>query len=67
MAKERLVWKAKGQVNLSEINMCTNLAFAFSATETPSSVQILSVNERRTVPEHALMTEPGQTSGAAAV
>ena len=43
-------------------------AFAFTATETPSSVWISSVNERgRTVPELALMNEPGQTSGAAAV
>ena len=42
--------------------------FAFSATEIPSSVQISSVNERgRTVPEHALINEPDQTSGAAAV
>ena len=43
-------------------------AFSFSATKTPSRVQISSVNERgRTVPEHAFMNEPGQTSGAAAV
>ena len=43
-------------------------AFTFSAMETPSRVQISSVNERgRTVPEHALMNEPGQTSGAATV
>ena len=42
--------------------------FTFSATETPSAVWISSVNERgRTVPEHALMNEPGQRSGAAVV
>ena len=43
-------------------------AFTFSASETPPSVWISSVNERgRTVPEHALMNEQGQTSDAAAV
>ena len=42
--------------------------FTFSAKQTPSSVQISSENERgRRVPEHALLNEPGQTSGAAAV
>ena len=44
------------------------LAFAFCAIETPSSVGISSVNERRkAVPEHALLNEPGHTSGATAV
>ena len=44
------------------------LVFAFSPTETPSGVRISSVNERgKTVSEHALMNEPGQTSSAAAV
>ena len=43
-------------------------AFAFSATKTPSSVRISSVDERgTTVPEHALKNEPDQRSGAAAV
>ena len=49
-------------------NRFNPFAFALSATETSSSVRISSVNERgRTVPEHALMNEPSQTSGAAAV
>ena len=44
------------------------LQLAFFAMETPSSVQISSLNEtERTVPEPALINEPGQTSGAAAV
>ena len=53
---------ADNKEKVSAIHSCFNpFAFTFSTMETPSSVWISSVKKRRkgSVPEHALMNEPG--------